>query len=180
MPTSSCRLNEYTNKTPPAWTSVDSILLCEGSMVLYERGNVQWQTTTRNHDFSTMTSSKTYDGEYLLRVAVRSSHQIWQSLDQPGIVAHPPRGQPNRENECSPVPIRAWEFGLTRCVRPSRPAPTCSFSTLRLNLVLTHGFLPISAAAFIYLFISQYAIRSIPSLSGHATASRWRSLPRVR
>ena len=30
-------------------------------------------------------------------------------------------------------------FGLARRVRPSRPAVACSFSTLRLNLVLTRG-----------------------------------------
>ena len=34
------------------------------------------------------------------------------------------------------------EFGLARQVRPSRPASACSFSTLRLNLVLTHGIPP--------------------------------------
>ena len=42
------------------------------------------------------------------------------------------------------------------------------------------GFLPSSAAAFIYLFKPPYAIGPVPSLSGHATAYRWRSLPKVR
>ena len=41
-----------------------------------------------------------------------------------------------------PVPARVWEFGLVRKVRPSRPAPAHPFSTLWLNLVLTHGFSP--------------------------------------
>ena len=40
--------------------------------------------------------------------------------------------------------------------------------------------LPSSAAASIYLFKPPYAIGSVPSLSGHAIACRWRSLPRVR
>ena len=31
-----------------------------------------------------------------------------------------------------------------------------------------------------YLFKTPYAIGSVPSLSGHASAYRWRSLPRVR
>ena len=31
-------------------------------------------------------------------------------MDQPGEVANPPRGQLNRENGYSPVPVRAWEF----------------------------------------------------------------------
>ena len=41
------------------------------------------------------------------------------------------------------------------------------------------GFLPISAAASIYLFKPPYATGSVPSLSGHAVACRWRSLLRV-
>ena len=34
-------------------------------------------------------------------------HHIYQSMDQPGKVANPARGQLNRENEHSPVPVRA-------------------------------------------------------------------------
>ena len=34
-------------------------------------------------------------------------HHIQQSIDQPGKVANPARGQLNRENEYSPVPVRA-------------------------------------------------------------------------
>ena len=41
-------------------------------------------------------------------------------------------------------------------------------------------FPPISAAASIYIFKPPYAIRSVPSLSGHANAYRWRSTPRAR
>ena len=33
-------------------------------------------------------------------------------MDQPGKVANPARGKLNRENEYSPVPVRACEFGL--------------------------------------------------------------------
>ena len=40
------------------------------------------------------------------------------------------------------------------------------------------GFLPSSAVASIMK--PPYAIGSVPSLSGHAIAYRWRSLPRVR
>ena len=43
-------------------------------------------------------------------------------MDQPGRVANPASGQPNRKNEYSPVPVRALEFGLARRVQPSRPA----------------------------------------------------------
>ena len=45
---------------------------------------------------------------------------------------------------------------------------------------LLTGFLPISAAASIYLFKPPYAIGPVPSLPGHAIAYRWRSLTRVR
>ena len=74
-------------------------------------------------------------------------------MDQPGNVANPVRGQLNRENKYSPVPVRAWEFGLARRVQPSRPASACSFSMLlRLNLVLTHG-IPPDFRGGVHLFI---------------------------
>ena len=61
-------------------------------------------------------------------------------MDQPGKVANPGRGQLNRENEY------------------------CSFSILRLNLVLTHRIPPDFRAASIYLFKPPYAtIGSVPS-----------------
>ena len=69
-------------------------------------------------------------------------HTYSRSIDQPGKVANPARGQLNRENEYSPVPVRALGFGLARRVRQSRPASACSFSILRLNLVLTYGVSP--------------------------------------
>ena len=64
-------------------------------------------------------------------------------MDQPGVVANPARGKLNRGFLFYfPVPVCAWKFGLARQVRPSRPASACSFSTLRLNLVLTRGVTP--------------------------------------
>ena len=83
------------------------------------------------------------------------------NMDQPGKVDNPARGQLNREN--SAVPSRV----------------SLLISILRLNMVLT-GFLPSSAATSVYLFKPPYAIGSVPSLSGHAIAYRWRSLTRVR
>ena len=46
-------------------------------------------------------------------------------------------------------------------------------------MVLTHG-IPPEFRGGIRLFKPPYAIGSVPSLSGHAIACRWRSLPRVR
>ena len=71
------------------------------------------------------------------------------------MVAHPARGQRNRENEPVPVPVRAEELGLAIQVRPSRPASARSLSTFRLNLIgwcLLAGFLPFSADG-VHLFI---------------------------
>ena len=74
-------------------------------------------------------------------------------MDQPGKVANPARGQLNSENEYSPVPVRTLKFGLARRVQPSRPASACSFSILRLNLVLTHGIPPDFRGGSVHLFI---------------------------
>ena len=73
-------------------------------------------------------------------------------MDQPGKVANPARGQLNRENEYSPVPVRAWEFGLARRLQSSRPASAYSFSILGLNLVFTHG-IPPDFRGGVHLFI---------------------------
>ena len=62
--------------------------------------------------------------------AATISMYVWSShtteYDQPGKVANPARGQLIRENEYSPVPVRAWEFGLARRVQPSCSASACS------------------------------------------------------
>ena len=73
-------------------------------------------------------------------------------MDQPGKVANPARGQLNRENEHSRVPVRASEFGLARRVQPFRPASACSFSILRLNMVLSYG-IPPEFRGGVHLFI---------------------------
>ena len=76
-----------------------------------------------------------------------------KSMDQPGKVANPVRGQLNRENEYFPVRVRSrlriWSHETGSAV-PSRVS--LLISILRLYLVLTSGFLPTSAAASIYLF----------------------------
>ena len=99
-------------------------------------------------------------------------------MDQPGKVANPARGQLNRENEYSPVPC--VPENLVSRDGFSRPIPRQS----------TH--LHTQAESRAYLRDSSrvprrrpfmkppYAIGSVPSLSGHAIAYRWRSLPRVR
>ena len=62
---------------------------------------------------------------------------------------------------------------------PSRVVLLILHNLAESGCLLT-GFLPISAAACIYLCKPSSAIGSVPSLSGRAIAYRWRSLPRVR
>ena len=100
--------------------------------------------------------------------------------DQPGKVTNSARDQLNRENIFFAVPVRSWECDLARRVRQSRPASACSSPYLVWIWCLLTGFLPSSAAASIYLVKPPYSIGPVPSLSGHAIAYRWRSLPRVR
>ena len=99
-------------------------------------------------------------------------------MDQPGKVANPARGQLNRENNILPSPCVPENLvsrnGFSRPVRVS-----LLISTLRLNLVLTYG-IPPDFSGGVHLFMyNRHAIGSVPSLSGHAIAYRWRSLPRV-
>ena len=70
--------------------------------------------------------------------------------------------------------------GLARRVRQSRLASACSSPHSGWIWCLLSGFLPGSAAASMFIYFKPpYAIGSVPSLSGHAIAYRWRSLPRV-
>ena len=83
------------------------------------------------------------------------TYQVQQSMDQPGKVDNPARGQLNRENYLflspfapenlvsrdgfgSPVPRQPSHLHTPR-VWQSRPASVCC---LRLNLVLTYGIPP--------------------------------------
>ena len=93
------------------------------------------------------------------------------------MVANPARGQLNRENA---------KKNLSPFV-PENLVSRDGFGRLvRVSLLILHtqaesgAFLPLSAAATIHLFIPPTDIRSVPSLSGHAIAYRWRSLLRVR
>ena len=99
-------------------------------------------------------------------------------MDQPGKVANPARGQLNRENN---IP-------LSPCVPEnlvsrdgfSRPAPR---QPARLHTQAESGayLRDYSRVPRRRPFMKPpYAIGSVPCLSGHAIAYRWRSLPRVR
>ena len=99
-------------------------------------------------------------------------------MDQPGKVANPARGQLNRENDvplspCVPENLVSRD-GFSRPV-PRQPA--------RLHTQAESGayLRDSSRVPRRRPFMKPpYAIGSVPSLSGHAIAYRWRSLPRVR
>ena len=64
---------------------------------------------------------------------------------------------------------------------PACLASACSFSKIRLNLVLTRGFTPaFRDGVIVHIFIPSIAIGSVPSSSDYAIAYRWRLPPRVR
>ena len=76
---------------------------------------------------------------------------------------------------CPRLRLRIWSRETGSAV-PSRVS--LLISVLRLNLVLTYG-IPPEFHGGVHLFAKpSYAIGSISSLSGHAIAYRWRSLPR--
>ena len=70
-----------------------------------------------------------------------------------------------------------WRDGFGSPV-PRQPAHVCTQAASSAYLLRDSSRVP-QWRPLIYL-IPPYAIESVPSLSGHAIAYRWRSLPRVR
>ena len=91
-------------------------------------------------------------------------------MDQPGKVANPARGQLNRENDitlspCVPENLVSRD-GFSRPV-PRQPAHLHTQADIWCLLT---GFLPISAAASIYVFLPPYVSGSVPSCAGELSA----------
>ena len=98
-------------------------------------------------------------------------------MDQPGKVANPARGQLNRENNiplspCVPENLVSRD-GFSRPV-PRQPAHL--HTQAKPGAYLRDSSRVPRRRPFMK---PPYAIGSVPSLSGHAIAYRWRSLPRV-
>ena len=102
-------------------------------------------------------------------------------MDQPGKVANPARGQLNRENGKMNIP-------LSPCVpenlvsrdgfsRPVPRQPAHRHTQAEFGAYLRDSSRVPRRRPFMK---PPYATGSAPSLSGHAIAYRWRSLPRVR
>ena len=99
-------------------------------------------------------------------------------MDQPGKVANPARGQLNRENNiplspCVPENLVSRD-GFSRPV-PHQPAHL--HTQAESGAYLRDSSRVRRRRSFMK---PPYAIGSVPSLSGHAIAYRWRSLPKVR
>ena len=105
-------------------------------------------------------------------------HHIYQSMDQPGKVANPARGQLNRENDI-PLSLCVPENLVSRdgFSRPVPRQPAHLHTQAESGAYLRDSSRVPRRRPFMK---PPYAIGSVPSLSGHATAYRWRSLPRVR
>ena len=124
---------------------------------------------------STLCSKHVCMYAYMYVCMVITYSRVW---DQPAKVANPARGQLNRENN---IP-------LSPCV----PENLVSRDEFSRPVPRQPAHLYTQAESGAYLRVSSrvprrrpfmkppYAIGSVPSLSGHVTAYRWRSLPRVR
>ena len=107
-------------------------------------------------------------------------HTYSKNMDQPGKVANPARGQLTRKLNIS-LSAFAPENLVSRdgfgSPVPRQPAHLHTYAESGVYL-RDSSRVPLRRS-FIHLK-PPYAIGPVPSLSGHAIAYRWRSLPRVR
>ena len=109
-------------------------------------------------------------------------HTYSKSIDQPGKVASPvtAHGQLNRKNNISLsafVPENLVSRDGFGSPVPRQPAHL--YTHAESSAYLRNSPPEFRGGVLIYLK-PPYAIGSVPSLSGHAIAYRWRPLPRVR
>ena len=107
-------------------------------------------------------------------------HTYSKSMDQPGKVANPARGQLNRKNNIS-LSAFAPENLVSRngFGSPVPRQPAHLHTRTESGAYLRDSSRVPRRRPFIYIK-PPYAIGSVPSLSGHAIAYRWRLLPRAR
>ena len=107
-------------------------------------------------------------------------HTYSKSKDQPGKVANPTRRQLNRENEDSLPP-----FAPENLVSRDGFGSLVPRQTAHLHTQAESGAYSRDSSRFprwrqLINLNPPCVIGSVPSLSGHPIAYRWRSLPRVR
>ena len=107
------------------------------------------------------------------------SHTYSKSTDQPGKVTNPARGQLNKQNEYS-LSAFAPENSVSQDGFGSSPPhqPVHLDPRAESGAYLRDSSQVPRRPPFNY-FKPSYAIGSVPTLSGHAIAYQWRSLPRV-
>ena len=109
-----------------------------------------------------------------------NGHSYSKSMNQPGKVANSARGQLSRENEYFSLRVRARELASRDGFGNSVPRQPAHLHTqAESGAYLRDSSRVPRRRPFIY-FKPPYAVGSVSSLSGHAIAYRWRSLPRVR
>ena len=100
-------------------------------------------------------------------------------MDQPVMIANPARGQLNREN----IPLSPYApdnlVSRDRFSSPVSCQPAHLHTQAESGAYLRYSSRVPRRRPFICLK-PPYAIGSVPSLSGHAIAYRWRLLPRFR
>ena len=69
-------------------------------------------------------------------------HTYGKSMDQPGKVANPARGQLNKKNLYFPVPVRSLRIWSRETISAVPSCVSLLISIIRLNLVLTYGISP--------------------------------------
>ena len=107
-------------------------------------------------------------------------HACSKSMDRPGMVANPARGQLNREINISLSPLAPENLVLRDGFGSPVPRQTAHLHTKdEFGTYFRDSFRIPRRRPFIYLK-PPYAIGSVPSLSDHVITYRWRSLPRVR
>ena len=108
-------------------------------------------------------------------------HTYSKSMDQPGKVANPARGQLNREinTSCPRSRLRIWSREKDGHGSPVPRQPAHLHTQAESGAYLRDSSRVPRRRPFVYLK-PPYAFGSVPSLSGHVIAYRWRSLPRLR
>ena len=117
-------------------------------------------------------------------------HHIYTGSSRLGINQHGCQscfscGQMNRETVFPPVSVCACKLNLVTTVQPSRPVSARPFSTPRLNLALTSGFLSLLSLLLLSATTASFDTANRHRVSpatkaGHAITHIRRLLPRVR
>ena len=119
---------------------------------------------------------------YVCALVCMYGHTYSKGKDQPGKVANPAHGQLNGENDfIFSLSVFAPENLVSRdgFGSPVPRQPAHLHTQAESGAYLRDSSRAPRRRPFIYLK-PPYVIGSVPSLSGHAIAYRWRLLPRVR